>query len=80
MGLLGTQSLEPVVRNDVLSAEVLEFRTVSPRVLCKSHQVLGTVEITIMVSSDVRDEVSGLIGADQSVAYEEITHRVIVGG
>ena len=68
MGLLGTKSLEPVVRNDVLGAEVLEFRTVSPCVLCESHQVLGPVEITIMVSSDIRDEVSGLTGADQSVA------------
>jgi len=41
--------------------------------------VLGSLEVTVMVRRDVRDEVSGLIRADEALADAEGRHVAIVG-
>ncbi len=77
--LLATKGPEAVVGHDVLGPEVLELRAVGASILGEGHEVLGSLEITVMVRGDVGDEVGRLIRADKALADAEGRHRFIVG-
>ncbi len=68
MGLLSTEGLESVVRDDVRSSKVLEFRAVSAGFLRERHKALGAIEVTVVIRGDIRDEVRRLIGPHASSA------------
>ena len=64
----------------MLCPEVLELGAVGACLLGECNQVLGSLEVAVMVRRDVSDEVSGLNRADEAVTEAECRHRFIVGG
>jgi len=80
MGLLAAEGLEPIVRDDVLCPKVLELGAIGSCFLGQGHEVLGPLEVTVMVRGDIGDEVGGLVWADEAVTEAECRHLVIVGG
>jgi len=57
---------------------VLELGAVGACFLGQGHEVLGPLKVTVMVRGDIRDEVGGLVRADEAIADAEGRHRFIV--
>jgi hypothetical protein len=55
-------------------AEVLELRAVGPGLLRQCHEAQSALQVTIMIRSDISDEVRGLTRTYASVANREGHH------
>src|SRR3990170_105657 len=65
MGKPAAQALEPVTRNDLWRAEVLEFGSVGASLLGQADQLHGPPKIAIVIGGDIGDEIGGMVPADQ---------------
>ena len=79
MRLLSAKCLEPVVRHDVLGAEVLELRAVGAGLLGQGHEMQRAIKAAVVVGRDVGNEVRGLGRANEAAADVEGRHSGIVG-
>lgn len=60
MRLLRSEGAKAVVADDVRSPEALELGAISTGLLGKRHEVLDSLKVSIMIGSDIGDEVGGL--------------------
>jgi len=72
--LLPPEGLEAKVGHDVGCSKMLELRAVGAGLLRQGHEVLGTIQVTVVIGSDIRDEVGGLIRPDEPITDQEVSH------
>jgi hypothetical protein len=69
--------LEPFFADDVLGTKVLELRRICTSCGRKVNQRDGSLEVTVMVCRDIRDEISGVRIANYASADFECGHCLL---
>ena len=59
----------------MLGPKVLELRAVGAGFFRQGHEFRGAREVTIVIGSDVGDEVRGLVGSDDGWSEWKVTHE-----
>src|SRR5271157_3792343 len=62
--LLPAQAAKTVIRDDLWSAKILELSRIGPGLFCQADQMFGAFQAAVMVSGDIRNEVTGVIIAN----------------
>ena len=59
---------------------MLEFGAIGARILGEGHEIHGSFEVTVVISSDVRYEIRGLLRAYRPITNSETAHRTTLAG
>ena len=59
---------ETIIRDDLRSAEVLELGGIRASLGCKADQFKRTLQAAVVVGSNIRDEIGGLVFSNQVFA------------
>jgi hypothetical protein len=80
MGLLAAERLKSMVADNVFGTKVLKFGAFGPGTLGESHEFLGSVQISVVVSRDICNKIRGFGWANLPGSNSETAHRLTLVG
>src|ERR1700691_3021846 len=69
MRLLSVKGSKSTIADDGFSCEVLEFGRVRTCVCSQMDQMLGTLDVAIMIGGNIRNKICGIVTSDLLVIY-----------
>jgi len=69
MGLLSSQRLESIIRDNPFRPKILEFGGISTGFFCQSDKQFGTLQVAVMIRSDIGNEIGRMRQTDDMITY-----------